>query len=1197
MKTVKCFLVKISVIFLFTWLTPHLVSAQISSVTNETRNNTTTTGYQTAYWWSLRTVAVQPDGGYIIVWIDAGNDGQGTGIYGQRFNANGTKAGSEFLVNTTTAGDQYSPAIAVAPDGSFLVAWEGPGSSIDAFAQKFTKLGVKDGTEFLLNTSVSGNQRYPEIQFYPDGTFVAAFVDGAQTVLQRFDSDNRTIGQETRISSGSGNVVLDGLCVRADNSVLLYWTAGADVYGQLFNYNLNSIGVEKRLNTYTAGTQQYVLGRADAAGNIVFAWESDGQDGSGNGVYYRRYDNNFNALTANELAITTNTTGDQFGATVAMEPGGRFLLSWTDNNNRDGGGGSPLLAGAGASIWFREFNSSGTAIGSETLINQSVTGYQGYTLADVNASGKLVFAWEGNGTLAGNIDDVGSFSRTYQFSQTGINAALTVSPSTVIASDIVTITMTLTSPLSTVTNVIPNPLSVSGTNGVFATYVSGPTPSSATVGLAPVTFTWTYKITAEEQTGTLSFSGNARTSNGVIFPYNTSNTINVKPAIFVTDMTAPNLVCDANSPLGGPQVFTIGARVTNGGLTNLTNVYAYLGDGVTPGTFPTTTMTLAQTNNTYQGTFALSNLADVLDCSRSLVSLGAAKNVIAGAIDFNGDGSITTADDGVLSNGRTVIDGRIDVNLSGTITTTDDYTRPPGVFTGYRAPGIIDGYADTNNDGVINASDNSTYGGESKVVYWQVKYSVKDAYDQPTSGNASDFNDDLRYRWKVWVSGNDGTTTRTDEVREFARVRSELSAAANKIVPSSGFISTSLPRVIGGFVDVNSDAVINGSDDGIYYGKTIIDGKVDMNNSGTITTTDDGAINTYFPVIDGLIDMVNDGVINSSDAGVMVVPGQTISVTFNNATFGTIGAGFDENRDNLFDYDMWHQPVGAPTWLPNAFRLVNISSNVTGTGGSNPLNGITTFYDNEPYLSRLVGDIGGAFDITYTYTFLVLRYQNAFLTPYQEAASGTNNEKYNNDFPTVGINLMTLPPYLVLPATGLSASAVLNNNTAQVSWKTETEVNCSHFILERSNNGTEYAAIATVQAKGNSIVTSEYQYPDNLSIVNKKIIYYRIKQIDADGKVSYSNVVPVRLVAAAEVAVWPNPFISNITVNINSPLPDVVTIAVYDMNGKLVKAKQQSVFAGSNQLQVNGFDALPSGIYTVNVTGGLLQKSFLLKKE
>ena len=70
------------------------------------------------------------------------------------------------------------------------------------------KTGVKVGTEFLLNTTVSGNQRYPEIQFYPDGTFVAGFVDASQTVLQRFTADGRPIGLETRISSGTGTTTL-----------------------------------------------------------------------------------------------------------------------------------------------------------------------------------------------------------------------------------------------------------------------------------------------------------------------------------------------------------------------------------------------------------------------------------------------------------------------------------------------------------------------------------------------------------------------------------------------------------------------------------------------------------------------------------------------------------------------------------------------------------------------------------------------------------------------------------------------------------------------------------------------------------------------------------------------------------------------------------------------------------------------------
>jgi hypothetical protein len=277
MKNLSSFILSFYIVLASICFSPAVASAQFSSITNETIANTTTAGDQFGYWWSVRTVAVQPDGGYIIVWIDLnGLDGQADGIFGQRFNASGAKVGSEFQVNTTFNGSQSSPAIAVAPDGSFIVAWEGPGTSIDIFAQRFSKDAIKVGTEFLLNTTVSGNQRYPELQFYSDGSFVAGFVDAAQTVLQRFDAEGRTIGLETRISSGAGNVVLDGLCVRVDNTVLLTWTAGGDVFGQFFDIDLKPIGIAKMMNTYTTGTQEYAIPRADVDGNFVVVWQSNG---------------------------------------------------------------------------------------------------------------------------------------------------------------------------------------------------------------------------------------------------------------------------------------------------------------------------------------------------------------------------------------------------------------------------------------------------------------------------------------------------------------------------------------------------------------------------------------------------------------------------------------------------------------------------------------------------------------------------------------------------------------------------------------------------------------------------------------------------------------------------------------------------------------------------------------------------------
>jgi len=1165
-------------------LSPVVSQAQFSSLTNETRVNTTTAGNQFGYWWSPRTIAVQPDGGYIIAWMDLGGaDGQAEGIFAQRYNASGAKVGSEFQVNTTFSGQQYSPAVAVAPDGSFLIAWEGPGVSIDIFAQRFTKNGVKIGSEFLLNTTVTGNQRYPEIQYYPDGTFVAGFVDAAQTVLQRFDEEARAFGPETRISSVSGDVIMDGLCVRPDNSILMVWTTSGDVYGQIFDANLQPQASQTKINTYTTGTQEYAVGRVDGSGNFIITWESDGQDGSGMGIYGRRFDNNFNALSG-EFAITTNTTNNQFEPQVAIEPGGRFIIAWSDNNNRDGGGGSPDLAGPGCSLWMREYNANGNPVGSETMINQSVTGYQGYPVIDMNASGRFVISWEGNGTIAGNTDNFGIYTRAFQLSQSG-TTTISVSPTTTTASDIVTITMTLTNPVS-ISNVIPNPLSVSGTNGVFATLISGPSPASATVGTSPVTFTWTYRITAKDASGQLTFGGNACNKSGYIFPYAVSNTITVKAALYVSDITATSLIDDSNDPTSGPRVFTIGAKITNLSTNTISNIQINVGNGTTAGTFPVTVRTLLQTNNTYQGSFSLIALAGAGDCVRGIASLGGAKNVINGSIDFNGDGAVTTADDGILSNGKTVIDGRVDVNKNGVINTTDDLPRPPGVYDGYRDPSIIDGYVDINGDGVINASDASTYGGETKNIYWFVRYDVVDAANQPTFGNCNDFADDLQYKWIVWASGNDGGVTRTAKYSDYAKVRCELSAASNKVMPSGAYISSFPNSIIDGQIDVNSDGIISGADDGSFYYAGVIDGKWDIDKSGVINTADDATIGTY-NVIDGYIDLTKDGIINNNDDGVLVGVGQTFSITFNNASFGTIGNGFDANRDNLWDYDFWIQPIGGTSFAAASFRLVDIQSNIVGTGGNNPLNGITTHFDNEPYLSRLFDDrLGqsGGFNGSYTYTFEVLSMGNTFLNPYQEAASGTNNEKYSNDFPSVGTNIFTMP--VALAVNGLEATAKLSNaNTATIDWKTETESNSDYFIVERSTDGRNFTTVSShIKAAGNSSVTKHYQFNDDISsIVQYNKIYYRVIETDINSKITVSNIVLVNLKTSATISTWPNPFQSVINVNINSTTKTEVILKISNVAGVTIRSFKQQIEKGITQVALKDFDRLPAGMYLLEV--------------
>src|SRR6266496_3866815 len=118
------------------------------------------------------TVATFADGRFVVAWADdsaSGGDTSATAIRAQIFNADGTKSGSEFLVNTITAFTQDQPAITALPDGRFVVAFRdisGAAGDISATAvraQIFNGDGTTSGSEFLVNTTTLDAQEQPTI--------------------------------------------------------------------------------------------------------------------------------------------------------------------------------------------------------------------------------------------------------------------------------------------------------------------------------------------------------------------------------------------------------------------------------------------------------------------------------------------------------------------------------------------------------------------------------------------------------------------------------------------------------------------------------------------------------------------------------------------------------------------------------------------------------------------------------------------------------------------------------------------------------------------------------------------------------------------------------------------------------------------------------------------------------------------------
>jgi len=128
-------------------------------------------------WQGSPSIGIAHDGSFVIVWCSWLQDGDKEGIYAQRYDPSGNPVGKEFRVNTLTTGDQSDPSVAVAPDGGFIIAWA---SGDDISAQRYDASGGPVGNEFRVNKFVSGEQRKPSIGVFPDDSFIVAWDSNGQ---------------------------------------------------------------------------------------------------------------------------------------------------------------------------------------------------------------------------------------------------------------------------------------------------------------------------------------------------------------------------------------------------------------------------------------------------------------------------------------------------------------------------------------------------------------------------------------------------------------------------------------------------------------------------------------------------------------------------------------------------------------------------------------------------------------------------------------------------------------------------------------------------------------------------------------------------------------------------------------------------------------------------------------------------------
>ena len=151
-----------------------------------------------------------------------------------------------------------------------------------------------------------------------------------------------------------------------------------------------------------------------------------------------------------------------------------------------------------------------------------------------------------------------------------------------------------------------------------------------------------------------------------------------------------------------------------------------------------------------------------------------------------------------------------------------------------------------------------------------------------------------------------------------------------------------------------------------------------------------------------------------------------------------------------------------------------------------------------------------------------------------------------------------------------------------LSWKTELEINSSHFDIERSTDSKQWNSIGTVQAAGNISAEQSYSFTD--ATPANGMNYYRLKIVDIDAKFEYSPIKTVSFTATAlNVIAGPNPAYSLLNINVSAPGNDPYRLRLINRSGQVVFDQKYAASTTRLQLSVSNY---ADGTYFLEVTNG-----------
>lgn len=194
-----------------------------------------------------------------------------------------------------------------------------------------------------------------------------------------------------------------------------------------------------------------------------------------------------------------------------------------------------------------------------------------------------------------------------------------------------------------------------------------------------------------------------------------------------------------------------------------------------------------------------------------------------------------------------------------------------------------------------------------------------------------------------------------------------------------------------------------------------------------------------------------------------------------------------------------------------------------------------------------------------------------------------------NDYKLVVATASLTPIKLV------SFNGSYSNGIATLNWETSQEINNDHFELYRSFDGIQFDLVGTISGAGTSFVPKNYSYRDGVSAKGTNV-FYKLKQVDIDGKFSFSNVVRLSIGYGTEsFRIYPNPVVNNFTATFDASKAGTASLLIRNVNGQTVYSKKLDVLNGNNAVSVQ-VPQLIRGTYFVSIVNDELNYNTKMQK-